>query len=171
MPDLSFNTTAGQTVDRELLLLCLNTGTKAAPVWSPIGKRAEESSAEYDWQRESKKDVLGNTFNTGKKPIITQTFEPCELDGGDVAQVKIWNLAIREQNVAALMAQDMMVIHTYAGFAERYMECSVLPTSLGGAGGGAVGMPIEVTFGGERILGSAAKGADGAITFTPDSDG
>lgn len=37
MPDMEFNTTAGQTVDRELLVAYLNTGDSSTPVWSPWG--------------------------------------------------------------------------------------------------------------------------------------
>jgi hypothetical protein len=41
-------------------------------------------------------------------------------------------------------------------------------TGLGGEGGGNIGMPITVTFGGTRTLGTATKDAStGAITFTP----
>ena len=49
MADMTFNTPAGHVVDRKLLILYLNTGTNSAPVWSPIGKRVEESSMEYDY--------------------------------------------------------------------------------------------------------------------------
>ncbi len=171
--DLSFLTPQGETVGRELMILYLNTGTSSAPVWSPIGKRAEDSSMEMDWGKETKRDVLGNNFNTAKKPIITQTFDPCPLDAGDAAQVKLWNLSVREQNHAALMAQDLLLVHFYAGdaenvFAERYDQCAVLPTSLGGEGGSFLSMPIEVTFGGERTVGVAKRGADKSVTFTPD---
>lgn len=175
MPDLTFNTPAGEAVGRELMILYLNTGTQESPVWSPIGKRASESSMEMDWSKESKQDVLGNVFNSAKKPVITQTFDPCPLDGGDAAQVKLWNLAIRDQNHTALMSQDMLLVHFYAGatgaaFAERYAECAVLPSSLGGEGGGELGMPIEVTFGGERTTGTATRDAAKVVTFTPDTE-
>ena len=36
MADLEFNTASGQTVDRELLIAYLNTGTTSAPVWSTM---------------------------------------------------------------------------------------------------------------------------------------
>ena len=115
MADLEFNTASGQTVDRELLIAYLNTGTTSAPVWSPLGSRVTDSSMEYDWQEESNKDILGTTRSTMKKPIITQTFDPCDLDAGDAAVLKIWNLAVKEQNVAALTNQDMLIVHLYAG--------------------------------------------------------
>ena len=70
--DLTFNTTAGQTVARELLIAYLNTGTSESPVWSAFGKRVEDSDEEMDWSQESKQDILGNTWTTMKKPVITQ---------------------------------------------------------------------------------------------------
>lgn len=174
MADLEFNTASGQTVDRELLVAYLNTGTTAAPVWSPIGTRVTDSSMEYDWQEESSKDILGTTRSTMKKPIITQTFDPCDLDAGDAAILKIWNLAVKEQNVAALVNQDMLIVHLYAGtkdtaaFAERYSACMVKPSSLGGEGGGFVGMPMDITYGGTRTVGTAAVSA-GTVNFSADT--
>lgn len=164
MADYAFNTADNQTIARELLLLFLNTGTKDMPIWSPIGKRVEESSMELDWQRESKKDIMGNTYNTMKKPVITQTFEPWELTGGDAAQKKIWDLAFVQQNPQALCSLDMLLEHRYAGFAERYDSSSVEVTGLGGAGGGNIGMPINVTFGGARTVGTVSV-ANGGVTF------
>ena len=167
MADLTFNTTAGAAVARKLMILYLNTGTSQSPTWSPIGRRVEDSSMEYDWGEESKTDILGVTRTTMKAPIITQTFDPCELDGGDAAQVKIWNMAIRDQDVAAMTNNDLLVVHTYAGtasaaFAERYPSSMVKPSGLGGSAN--VGMPIDVTFGGQRETGTASV-ADGVVTF------
>lgn len=169
MADYNFNTKDGQTIARELLLLYLNTGTKDAPVWSLIGHRVEDSSMELDWQRESVKDIVGATRNTMKKPIITQTFEPWELDSADAAQKKIWNIAVKDQDSAAIANQDLLVVHAYAGtantavFAERYPSSLVKVSGLGGSAN--VGMPIDVVFGGERKIGTAAL-ADGTVTFT-----
>ena len=170
MADLTFNTNAGEVVERKLLILYLNTGTPASPIWSAIGKRVEESSMEFDWSEESKKDIFGITYTNMADPIITQTFDPCELDAGDAAQVKLWNLAIKDHNYAALTNQDMLCVHAYAGasatpFAERYTGCMVKPSGLGG--GGNNGMPIDVTFGGERTTGTATTAA-GVVTFTED---
>lgn len=170
MANYTFTTTAGQTVSRELLIAYLNTGTNEEPVWKPLGKRVEDSSQEFDWQTESKKDILGDTYGTMKKPIITQSFEPCELDSGDTAQMAIWQLAVVEQDAQALAAQDMLIVHTYAGFAERYEACMVEVTSLGGEGGGSVGMPMNITYGGTRTKGTATIGTGGVVTFTPEEE-
>lgn len=173
MADYTFNTTPGQTVSRELLIAYLNTGTNSEPTWSPIGKRVEDSSAEYDWSDETKQDILGSTWGTMKKPIITQTFDPCELDAGDEAQKKIWDLAVVKQDAQALANMDMLIVHLYAGtantavFAERYESCMIKPSGLGGEGGGNIGMPIDVTYGGKRTVGTAAV-SNGTVTFTPE---
>jgi len=171
--NLTFNTTPGQTVARELLIAYLNTGTHSAPTWSPIGKRVEDSSSEYDWGEETKQDILGSTWTNMKKPTITQTFDPCELDAGDEAQKKIWNLAVVDQDAQALANQDMLIAHWYTdvsgstvgSFAERYESCMVKPSSLGGEGGGNIGMPIDVTYGGTRTKGQVTKDETGKIIF------
>lgn len=175
MADYEFNTTEGQTIDRALLIAYLNTGTSSSSTtWSPIGKRVEDSSQEFDWSEETKQDILGSTYTTMKKPVITQTFDPCELDAGDEAQKKIWNLAIVQQDNNALSNMDMLIVHLYAGtantavFAERYESCMIKPTGLGGEGGGSIGMPIDVTYGGKRTIGTASV-SDGTVTFTPAS--
>ncbi len=175
MADFEFNTIPGQTIARELMIAYLNVGTNTLPLWSAVGKRVEDSTAEYDWGEETKQDILGNTWGTMKKPVITQTFDPCELDSADEGQKKIWNLAVVEQDAQALSNQDMLIAHWYTdaqeslvgSFAERYESCMVKPSSLGGAGGGNIGMPLDVTYGGKRTVGTVSKGAGGAVTFTP----
>ena len=171
MADMTFNTTAGQTIKRELLIAYLNTGTTSTPVWSPIGSRVTDSSEEVDWSEDTNTDILGKTRTTMKKPVLTQTFDPWDLDSDDTAAVKLWNLAFKDQDYNALAAQDMLIVHLYAGtantamFAERYSACAVRPTGLGGEGGGVVGMPIDVTYGGDRTTGTAAIN-NGTVTFS-----
>lgn len=167
-----FNTTSGETIARELMILYLNTGTTSTPVWSPLGKRVEDSSAELDWSDETIQDILGDTYTTLKKPVMTQSFDPYRLDSGDAAIEKIWQLAIEEHNAQALANMDVLLVHFYAGtaatpFAERYSSSAIKPTGLGGEGGGSLEMPIDVTFGGTRTTGTASKNASGVVTFTP----
>lgn len=174
MADVIFNTKENQTVDRELLVLYLNTGTADTPVWSPVGKRVNDSSMEYDWGEETNTDIFGDSYTDMSKPKITQSFDPWPLTAGDKAQLKVWTDAIRNQDTNAMTNNDMLVAHLYAGtadtavFAERYAACAVKPSSLGGTGGGKLGMPIDVTYGGVRTTGTAAVN-NGVITFTPDT--
>lgn len=172
MADVAFNTADGQTIGRELLIAYLNTGSTSAPKWSAIGKRVEESAAEYDWSQESVKDILGSTFTNMKKPTVTQTFDPIPLDAGDAAAVKMWNLAVKDQDANALANQDMLIAHFYAdsgsaAFAERYGSCAVAVTSIGGDGGGTLNIAAEITYGGTRTLGTVSK-SGGDVTFTAD---
>ena len=170
MADLTFVTPEGQTIDRELLIAYLNTGSKESPTWSAIGKRVEDSSEEMDWGQESKQDILGNTFTTMKKPVISQTFDPIPMDSGDAAAVKMWNLAVKDHDAQALANQDMMIGHFYATsgeakFAERYDSCAIAVTGIGGDGGGTLNITSEITYGGNRTLGTITKDTSG-VTFT-----
>lgn len=175
MAETTFSTPAGQTIARQLLVAYLNVAEGREPAeWAPIGQRVEDSSAEYDWGEETVQDILGNTWTTLKKPTITQTFDPLPLDAGDKASKRIWELAVKEQDAQALANQDMLIAHFYAedtekNFAERYSSCAVRATSLGGEGGGNIGMPIEVTYGGTRTLGTV-ENKEGTITFDDGSE-
>lgn len=174
----NFNTPDGQTVARELLIAYLNTGTATSPVWSPIGKRTDDSSMDYDWSEETSQDILGNTWATMKKPVVSQSFDPLPLDASDAAVKKIHKLGVIDQDPQALSSQDMLIGHWYLDdndnevghFAERYSSCMVKPSSLGGEGGGNIGMPTDVTYGGERTLGTIRKSTVGTITFETASE-
>lgn len=168
----SINTPAGETIAREKLILYMNTSSSSTPTWSPLGKRVEDSSMELDWSDSTVQDILGNNYSEMKKPVITQSFDPYLLDSGDTAISKIWEKAVVDHDAQGLCNIDLLVVHFYGGssnasFAERYPSSMVKPTGLGGEGGGNIEMPIDVTFGGERVVGTAAKGTGGAITFTP----
>ena len=171
MADVTFNTASGLTVARELMIAYLNTGTEASPVWSPLGKRVEESSMEMDWEKDSIKDILGNTFTTLKKPIVTQTFDSFPLDSSEDALTYIWNRAVVDRDAQTLANLDMMIVHQYAGtattavWAERYAACAIEMTSLGGEGGGNMETSIDVTYGGTRTVGTAAV-SGATVTFT-----
>ncbi len=170
--DLTFNTTENANIARSKLIALINIGENASPDWQPLGVRVEDSSMSMDWQRESKKDILDNTYSTMKDPITTQNFEPWPLANGDKAQAYIWNRAIRDHDAQKLASQDMLIVHEYAGtadtavFAERYEACAVEVTSLGGAGGANIGMSTTVTYGGKRTVGTAAV-SNGTVTFSP----
>lgn len=159
-----------QAFDRDLLILYLNTGEKATPKWAPVGCRVESSNEEKDWQRESKKDIMGHTHNTMKKPITTQGFDPWPLAGNDEAQKMLWELAIAEEDAAKLSNMDILVVHGYVEvdgkpFAVRHDASSIEVTSLGGDGGGTLNIAATVTYGGNRTKGTVDN-TTGEIKFT-----
>ncbi len=169
--ELNFTTEAGLTIDRELLVAYLNTGTSESPTWAPLGMRVTDSSMEYDMSKETVQDILGATRTTMKKPVITQSFDPLPLDASDAAAKLIWNTGIREQNVQKLANMDVLVAHMYAGttdalFAERYPASAIEITSLGGDGGAHLTMGTSITYGGTRATGTVKKATDGTVTFT-----
>lgn len=171
----NFNTPEGQTIGTELLVTCLNVGTKEAPEWAPIGYRVTSSEASLDWQKEDFQDILGNGYSTMKKPIITQPFSPWPLSNGDKAQFAIWRDGIKNQDAQAMANKDMLRIHKYYGetdavYAERYESCAIIIDAFGGDGGAHLNMPITVTYGGARTEGTV-KTVGSVITFTPDSTG
>lgn len=170
-PTPTFNTTSGQTIARELLILYQNTGTYSSPTWQAIGKRVEDSSMEFDWSDETITDILGDAYTMMKKPVITQSFDSYRLDAGDAAVVADWVDAIKNHDAQALCNKDLLLVHFYAGsasapFAERYPSSAIKPTGLGGEGGGNMEMPFDVTFGGTREVGTASKNSSGVVTFT-----
>lgn len=166
MADVTFTTPAGQQIPREQMVAYLNTGTHESPVWSAIGRGTPDSSMDMDWSRESEQDILGNTTNSMKKPIKTQGFDPLPPYADDTAAVRIWNLAIFEEDAQALASQDVLVAHYYAegNKAVRHDASSIEVTSYGGEGGGNLTMAITVTYGGTRTVGTVTN-ESGNVTF------
>lgn len=165
----SFIGTTGQPIARENLRLYKNTGTGSTPVWAVIGKRVQDSSMELDWSADHGIDILGEGYGSLRAPLITQQFDGAKPIVGDAAIEEIYNLALVKHDHIALSAQDLLVEHKEAGWAERYETCTVEVTGYGGEGGGDVVMPFTVTFGGTRTLGTITR-ENGVVTFVPDGE-
>lgn len=165
----------GQGAGRDLMVTYLNTGSVSSPVWSPMGRSVEESSIEYDYSLETKTDILGEIHNSAKAPTTTQNFSGNNLIAGDEVLNHILNMTVVRRSISDALNQDILVAHLYLTdaegkpFAERWKSSSVLLTSNGGPGGDMLAAEIEVTFGGEREVGTIEK-AGGVITFTANSE-
>lgn len=177
MADYKFkiSTPAGQAAERKLYLVYGNTGTYEAPKWHVMGKRVEDSSSEEDWGEESMTDIIGDTYNTMKTPVTSQSFDPCPIDSGDEYQAKLVQHYVIDRDAQALSNQDLLRVHLYLtddsdayAFAERFPASMVKPSGLGGEGGGNLTMPVDVTFGGTREKGyvPVPTGSVKEITFT-----
>lgn len=170
----TISTGDGISAKREMLVTYLNTGTSEAPTWSAMGLKVTDSNIEYDWSQESNTDILGNAFVTAKTAQLTQTFSGSEIVGGDAVMNHLTDLAIVQKDAARLTNQDLLIVHTYLkdtdgkAFAERYPASSVMPTTNGGEGGGMLVSDIDVSYGGERVTGTATV-ANKVVTFTPAS--
>lgn len=172
-----------QTIEREKLMAFVNVavtendGTVSvnveAPDFAPLGIGVESGSQSYDWQRESKKDIWGNTYNSMKKPIVTKELQPWPVSGNDKAQKHIWKLGVVDQDNVRLAAQDILIVHAYVTvgdaadvyFAERYDASSIEVTDIGGDGGGILTDGCNVTYGGARTVGRATIDKTGKVTF------
>lgn len=172
MADSTFNVAAGKKMKRESVIAHLNVGTNDTPDWGIMGKGVQSSDMELDWGRESNTDITGETETDMKTPIITQAFDPWPYRGGDKVQEKLWTLAIEQQDAAALVNLDCLIVHSHVGsetegyFAERYEGCAFEQTRYGGDGGAFLTAGFTVTYGGKRTVGTA-KSTGGKITFTP----
>lgn len=174
--NLTFNSGAGKTIARETLIANINVAdSPTSPEWSIVGIRVYDSSESFDWQRDTQQDIAGNAYSSMKKPIVTQNFDGWELSGGDKAAEWIWNNGVRKQDAQVMSNVDMLIVHKYVYtdgtskfWAERYASCAIEINTLGGEGGGNLAMPITVTYGGTRTLGSVTA-ASGKYNFTPDT--
>lgn len=172
---MAYTVTGTGKIAREKLVAYLDVSGSTTPSWAVLGKRVQDSSMEMDWQEESVKDILGNTENSVKKPIISQEFE-APMDSAETAASKIWEVAVRDQNAQSLCAQKVLIVHAYTTdgetnpkyFAEQYDGCVIEVTTLGGEGGGDLIMNSKITYGGNRVTGGATI-SSGVPTFTPDA--
>ena len=161
----------GEAASRNLMIAYLNTGTAEAPAWSAMGSTVEDSAVEYDYSQESKTDILGVTRTTAKSPKLKQSFSGGNLLAGDAVLNHILDINVVRRNVAEALNQDCLIVHLYLtddqeqAFAERWNSSSVLLTSNGGAGGDMMASDIDVSYGGEREVGTATVN-NGVVTFT-----
>ena len=88
--------------------------------------------------------------------------------------MKLWNLGVKDQNAQSLANQDMLIGHYYvtsgsSTWAERYSGCAIAVTRIGGEGGGNLEISTDITYGGERTLGTVSR-TGSTVTFTADGD-
>lgn len=154
----TFNVADGLEVERKLLTTWVNTGTSAAKVWECVGVGVEDSSIEMNVDKSKLTDILGVTRTKINKMERVQSFDPMTVRGGSDLQVKLHN-QIRNDRLAEMSAYEVMIVTGYVGAAatfeaELYSGCTISVTSLGGSA--YVDMPIEIDFGGTKLLGTSS---------------
>lgn len=164
----------GASAVRSDLAALINTGTKESPVWSPVGSGVESSDLGMEWNTETKTDIFGKVYTSAKKPEKTQDFDSWPMKT-DEAILHIWKMAVWEEDVAKVTNQDMLIVHKYAKkngkfLAKRYENCTVIPTSIGGDGGGVLQTTVSVTYGGKETLGTFDRDSTGKAIFTPEDE-
>lgn len=82
--NLSFNVADGVTIARETLIANLNVGTSPAPEWAPVGIRVYSGQEDFDWQRETNQDIIGNAYSSMKSPSLPRAL----TDGKSLAATR-----------------------------------------------------------------------------------
>ena len=95
----------GESAVREMLITALDTSDSTTSKWSAMGVKVTESSINYDWGQETKKDILGHVYTNAQTPEMTQSFSGSEIVGGDDVMNHLLNLAVVEKDHAALVNQ------------------------------------------------------------------
>ena len=167
----AFNVTAGLEIERKYMTTWVNVGDSETPVWECVGAGVEDSAIETNADVSTTTDILGVTKTKVNKLERAQTLDPMTATGGSLLQVKLYN-DIRYEKLSAMSAYEVMIVHGYVGTdasfeAELYGACTLLVTSIGGSS--YVDMPIEITLGGEKTLGTSSKfKSTDTPVFTPE---
>lgn len=165
-----FNLATGIEAVRKLLTTWVNVGTHALPEWECVGVGVEESSIEMNVDKSKTTDIQGTTRTKINKFEKVQTLDPMTVRGGSELQLKLYN-QLRHDQLAEMSAYEVMVVYGFVGAAatfeaETYDACTISTTSLGGSA--YVDMPIEIDFGGNKVLGTSSAYLPTATpVFTP----
>lgn len=167
----------GDSAKREHLSLWYNSricknGTLTNPQWILVGYKLTSSDMDIEFETdETKKDILGHTFNTLAGAKRSFDLSDWDVVQGCDLQVDVTNALRYEQTSYLESGGDFCVVHHYAGakdtamLAERWKACGMKPTRQGGDGGGNLTMDIAVVMSGDKEIGTAAI-SNGNLTFT-----
>jgi hypothetical protein len=177
----SFNLMDGQKAERKLLVTAVNVGDSitaqsGTPEWQIVGCGVEDSSIEYNPDKETVTDILGITETTVKKFETAQEMTPMTVRGGSKLALKLYN-QIKYNRLSEFSMYEVMQIHAYIGVgtgvqtayeAEVHKNCTLTPKSLGGSSN--VDMPIDINFSNDKVHGTVDHYKYGeTVTFTPAS--
>lgn len=157
----AFNLATNIEAVRKMYTLWVNTGTTGAKVWECVGVGVEDSALEFNADFTKTTDILGVTRTQITKFEPEQSFEPCTLRGGSPLQFQLFQHWLNDRRAELCNYEVMLVFGfidgTTAGtyVAALYSGSAVIPQSIGGSA--YVDMPITITPGGTKLIGSATK--------------
>lgn len=165
-----FNLAENQKAERKLLVTAVNVGTSAEPVWQVVGAGVEDSSLELNPDTETVTDIRGVTETTVNKLEISQDLDPMTVRGGSKLAFKLHDIIARKAWSEFSMF-EILLITAYIGdstdgyYAEKHINCTLTPQSLGGSA--YVDMPINISFSNDKTLGTVDNWEyNKVITFT-----
>ena len=134
------------------------------PSWFLIGRDIEDMSVELNPDTNVKKNILDETVveDNGYEPSISA--DTYYANTGDAIYEKIMNRKTGEDCATKVM--EVIIDDTGTTHDAWVEDCVVKPQSYGGAQG-AVNIPFNISFNGNRTAGTAAKsGTPAAWSFT-----
>lgn len=170
MAGTDFNMAGTAKAERKLMATFVNVGTTLEKSWEIVGAGIEDSSIEFGADVSSVTDILGNTETSVNKFEEKQSLDPNELRGGQLLNSKLLDIARRraysEFSQFEVMRAWKILGTSTAITAELDTGCTITPQSVGGAS--YIGMPIEISFSGNRTFGTIDSFTD--PTFTADAN-
>lgn len=166
------NITGTGDVRRNKLACAVDFSDTETPDFRVVAYKITESALNFNIETETGTSIDGKRFGSATSSILTQSFEPHRVVAGDAGLLSAKLIHhIRNDELEKLSKFKCVLIWGLLGEdglydAEMYDECMVIPQSIGGST--YLDMPLEVTFGGNVVKGTADK-LTGKITFTPDT--
>lgn len=168
----AFNLTANQKAERKLFALYVDVSSSATPEWELLGAGVEDSSVETNPDTKTITDIRGITETTVNKFEASQKMDPNTIRGGQKLNYKLLDI-YRRGAVSELSQFTLLRVWGFIGTAGSYeaekdVNCTIVPSSVGGSS--YVDMPMDITFSGDRTLGTTnviQQTSATAIVFTP----
>lgn len=166
---VTYNLPDGQKAERKLEMIFVNCGTSDKPDWEIQGRGVEDASLEFNHDTEQVTDILGITDTNVAESKPSIEMDPNNIRGGQKLSAKLLDIE-RRHAIAEFGTFEVLCVHAFAGepsfLAEKHVNCTVVPTSLGGSD--YVGMPITIYLSNDSTTGTATV-ASGVPTFTADT--
>ena len=174
----SFNLTAEALRNTFVLYVDVSQQTGAwsptAAIWEPQGYKTEEAAMEFNPDKSTVTDILGDTYTDVNKFERAMTIDPNTLRPTGVKGKlnEIVHEITRRNKMAELSQFKVLLVYGYIGdttdgfAADIYPDSTITPNSLGGSS--RTQMPYDIDFGGTAIFGTVDKVLPDP-TFTPEA--
>lgn len=161
MPSVTeFNLVADRLAERKALITVAAWMEDNTEVREILGVRTPDSSYEFNTDITTETDVLGITYTDVNKTEPTQTFDPHYIRGGSKFAFKLHDI-MRRNALTELDQFTVYQIYTYLGNAtdgyeaDKHVNCTVEPTSLGGDT--RINFPYTIHFSNDKKTGKVDK--------------
>ena len=125
-------------------------------VWEPLGVGTEDASIAYEYDEETTTDIWNTTETLVNSVSQSISFDPYYVKAGDTLQAILIDMINREA-WDELPGFKILVARYYIGEDGKYQAmtydgCTIKVQSEGGSS--YVSIPIEVSFGGQKTMGT-----------------